>query len=310
MLVCIDTLYSYLSKLILLRRVIINTNLLNLACISYSLTDLPDNLESWYLSLLSEINSLYKDGARVILYPELFLAGIGIYFKESDEQKQLRLVAKHINEVLCPDLLKDLPKDLFLVLGSGPREKNKVLYNSAPIFNNGELHFQDKTHLTPWETNFRAGNELLIFDFMGLKTAVVICFDIEQPGISLRLKQEKVDLLLVPSATMEKNGNLRVNRCASARSIELGAAVLTAPLVGDSVIDLVDHDEGRQGFFLPSQEAVVSEQEQFSEYSTWEHIIEKYTLDLDMMKSLKILDFETKPYLKVDEEVNVLRLTK
>jgi|GEM_PF-757178 len=267
--------------------------------VSYSLSEDPGSLEDWKINLKEEINSFIKNGSKIILYPELFLMGLSRYFKSSTPLDDIKNVANFVTNILLPELKESFGgNDILLILGSGPRLYAGKIFNSAPFLYRGEWLFQDKLYLTPWETDFSPGEELLCFDFGGLKTAVVICFDSEQPDLAMKLKRESIDLILVPSATTNENGNNRVNRCASARAIELGAAVVTSPLVGDSTCDLIDHNEGRQGFFLPAQEEITMKQEIHSEYSVANKVIGHYEIDVNIIKNLKNDNSETKPFLK------------
>ena len=273
--------------------------MMKISVISYSLSSQPKTLSEWEARLIAEIESL-ANKSEIILYPELFLMGLSDYFSGGLE-KQYRDIANYTYQNLLPKLAKILEKkNILLCLGSGPRLEGDKLYNTSALWIEGSWKFQDKIHLTPWETSFNAGSEVKLFKFKGMKIACVICFDIEQPGLALYLKKTGVDMILCPSATANKNGNQRVNRCASSRSVELGAAVVTAPLVGQSKCELVDHNEGRQGFFLPAQEAVMVEQEKFSDYSEGAYIIKEYELDREILKELKIKDEETKPYFMND----------
>lgn len=273
---------------------------MKISVVSYSLSEQPSNLKEWEVKLTTEVDSLIADGAKIILYPELFLMGLSDYFP-GELKEQYQLISDYTEKSLFPLLASKFKgKDLLLNLGSGPRISEGKIYNSSPVWVNDTWLFQDKIHLTPWEVDFTPGTEVKFFSFHKLNCASVICFDIEQPGLGLMLKRNGVDLILCPSATTNKNGNQRVNRCASGRSVELGAAVIVSPLVGDSKCDLVDHNEGRQGFFLPAQEAVIVEQEQFSDYSVKKHIIHHYELEVKMMIELKKITDETKPYFKED----------
>lgn len=263
--------------------------------VSYSLTHDPATLKDWQDRLIHEIQEFIRQGSEVILYPELFLMGVSKYFSGNDISNVADYTYKHLLPALEP-LLKD--KNIFLVLGSGPREVNGSYFNSCPVYCDNTWHFQDKLFLTPWETDFTPGSDINIFTYKGLQTAVVVCFDSEQPDLAMKLKESEIHLLLVPSATTNENGSHRVNRCSSARAIELGAAVFTSPLVGDSPCDLVDHNEGRQGFFLPAQENVNVPQESYSEYSIAETVICDYELNVEMLMKLKEKDSETKPYHK------------
>jgi predicted amidohydrolase len=273
---------------------------MKITAVSYSLADQAETITEWKENLLNEIEDFISKGSEVILYPELFLLGLSDYF-HIDPKTQLEKVAHFVSTDLLPSLAKTLnQKKVLVVLGSGPRVVENKLKNSAPVWIDGEWIFQDKIHLTPWEVDFTAGSQLQSITFKDLKVAVLICYDIEMPGIALRLKKEQVHLVLVPSATANRNGNQRINRCASGRSVELGAAILTVPLVGDSACELVDHSEGRQGLFLPSQEAIIGEQEYYSAYSIDNKVIAHYDIDIEILKMLKVKDDETKPYLKQD----------
>lgn len=270
---------------------------MKVSVISYSLSDDPESIFEWKSKLLGEIEKCVLDGAEIILYPELFLMGLGKYFPSIDFKDQIEKVADYVSKDLLPDIKKHLHhKDVLLVLGSSPRKVGQKILNSSAVFLREDWFFQDKLYLTPWETDFIPGETLHVFDFKGLKTAVVICFDSEQPDLSLKLKEVGIDLILLPSATTNRNGSQRVNRCASARSIELGAAVITSPLIGDCVVELIDHNEGRQGLFLPAQEDITAEQEVYSEYSTSKHIVAQYELNIPMLKKLKEKSPETKPF--------------
>jgi predicted amidohydrolase len=66
---------------------------------------------------------------------------------------------------------------------------------------------------------------LRVWEFGGVRFAVIICLDIEIPEISAKLRGRGVDVILVPSATETILGVERVDRCASARAVELGAIV-------------------------------------------------------------------------------------
>ncbi len=272
---------------------------MKVSVVSYSLSNAPLTIAEWENRLLAEIEQLAKD-SDVLLYPELFLMALSDYF-QGELPSQLESISDYTYNRLLPAIDQKLSgKNILLCLGSGPRLEDGRIYNTCPIRVNDCWVYQDKIHLTPWETHFAAGTEVRLFEFKGTKTASLICYDIEQPGLALFLKRAEIELLLCPSATVDRNGSQRVNRCASARAVELGCAVFTSPLVGQSGCDLIDHNEGRQGFFLPSQEAVAVEQEQFSDYSTREHSVSHYQLDETMLKELKKRDNETKPYFKED----------
>jgi predicted amidohydrolase len=84
---------------------------------------------------------------------------------------------------------------------------------------------------------------------------VVICLDIEIPELSARLRGAGVDVMLVPSATETVLGVERVDRCASARAVELGCVVGVSHLTGKAASELIDENVGRTAVYFPSQAA-------------------------------------------------------
>ena len=280
--------------------------MMKISAVSYSVCFKAESLSDWEAHLRAEISKQIQEGAKIILYPELFLLTLTDYFS-GDFSEQQQKISSYTQELLAR-ISQDLKgHDVLLCLGSGPNQREDGLYNTSFVWVNGHWGYQDKMNLTPWESGIEPGTDLHIFHFQGFKVAVVICFDIEQPSIASLLKEEGIDIVLCPSATVNKNGNERINRCASGRSIELGALVVTAPLVGQSECEMIDHNEGRQGFFLPAQEVTTSfEQEVFSPYSTKEYILFTYDLSTELLQTLKIRDDETKPYFKQEVPVRVV----
>lgn len=280
---------------------------MKVSVVSYSLSHDPMTLSDWKEKLITEIRTLVNQGAELILYPELFLMGLARYTDAKTHLEEIQKTAHLIESDILPFIKNHVSAWTTIVLGTGPREANGKIFNSSPILHKGEWLFQDKLFLTPWETDFTPGEELFVFNLRGLKTCVVICFDSEQPDLAVKLKEEQIDFILVPSATTNRNGSQRVNRCASSRSVELGAAVITCPLIGDCGVELVDHNEGRSALFLPAQESITSEQEQFSPYAVSEHLINDYTFDPQLILELKNPTSETKPFLKPIQ--NSIRIT-
>jgi len=280
---------------------------MKVSVVSYSLSHDPMTLLDWKSKLLSEIRTLVDQGAEVIVYPELFLMGLSRYTDAKTHLEELEKTAHLIDTDILPFLKSGLSAWTTIILGSGPRIINGRIYNSSPIFHKGEWLFQDKLFLTPWETDFTAGEELFVFNLRGLKTCVVICFDSEQPDLAVKLKETQIDFMIVLSATMNRNGSQRVNRCASSRSVELGAAVITCPLIGDCGVEIVDHNEGRAGMFLPAQESITEEQEQFAPYTTADHLVNEFSFDPQKILELKNPSSETKPFLKPIQ--NNIRIT-
>lgn len=200
-------------------------------------------------AMASRVEQSWGSGADIVLFPEYSWAGVNA---------SLRAIADTFWTHSLPLLQARLSRPgKLVVLGTAPcvDETSGTLRNRAPILVNGRLMTQDKLFLTPWETAFSGGTVLRLFEFNGLRVAVVICLDIEIPELSVMLRGRGVDLILVPSATETVQGCERVTRCASARSVELGCAVIVSPLVGRCNSELVDDNLGKLGGYLPSQAA-------------------------------------------------------
>jgi predicted amidohydrolase len=99
----------------------------------------------------------------------------------------------------------------------------------------GELHHQDKIHITPWEREtwgMVGGDDLQVLDILGTKVAVAICYDVEFPEQVRAMADRGVEILCVPYCTDDAHGHCRVTRCAQARAIENTLYVVAAGCVG------------------------------------------------------------------------------
>lgn len=200
------------------------------------------------------VEASWDTGADIVLLPEFLWMGLEPLVGE----RTARRVATVFWHDLFPTLKSLLSRpDKAAVLGTAPfwDQESGALHNRAPVLIEGRELYQDKLHLTPWESDFAAGRELRLWDFAGLRFAVVICLDVEVPEISARLRGSGVDVLLVPSATETVLGVERVDRCASARAVELGCVVAVSHLTGHADSALIDESVGRTAVYFPSQSA-------------------------------------------------------
>lgn len=284
---------------------------MKIAGISFDLEEAPETLEKWFDQVNHLILNALKNQNQIVVLPELMHMSLAKYCKEKDLQSQIAFCAEVLWHDYIPQLLQKLPSTPhFIVLGSGPFQKSKNIFtNRAPIIMNGKVSGFDKIYLTPWEGCFIPGSTIQVYQFENLSIAPLICFDIEQPHISSFLKKENVDLILVPSATSNRNGSQRILRTASGRSIELGCAVFVVPVIGTiDYNELVDKNEGRQGLFLPAQECIHESQEQFSEYRARKTDSCSYELNREALKKVKENNGETKPFFTLDLELHLARL--
>jgi predicted amidohydrolase len=196
--------------------------------------------------------SSWDDGADIVVFPEFAWMVLERFVAGPDK---LQCVAHLFWNDLWPGIQSVLHRThKAAVLGTVPfLDKGGVIRNRAPILCGGQFFYQDKIHLTPWETAFTGGGPLRIWTFRGVRIATVICLDIEVPELSAALRGRNVELLLVPSATETALGIERVHRCASARSVELGCHAVVSQLVGRMESELIDENIGMLATYSPSQ---------------------------------------------------------
>jgi predicted amidohydrolase len=208
-------------------------------------------------SVTSRVIGSWDSGADLVVFPEFMWMGLERFVTGPDGIKS---VAELFWNDLWPGIAAELNRpDKAVVLGTVPFvEHDGSLRNRAPILSSGRLLYQDKIHLTPWETSFSGGGPVRIWNFRGLRVAVVICLDVEIPEIAAALRGMNLDLMLVPSATEGLLGVERVGRCADARAVELGCHVGLCHLVGRMESELIDENLGRLAVFSPSQPAFQS----------------------------------------------------
>lgn len=230
-----------------------------------------------------------QGGAQVVLLPEYTWLGLSRFVPRLPELADL------IWNSLWPALAERLPSGLFVVAGTAPyRRKDGALFNRA-VLPPGSAP-QDKLTLTPWEREFETGDSLEIYEVGGARIAILICLDVEVPEHAARLRGREIDLILVPSATESVLGVERVQRCASARAVELGCAVMVSHLTGRGASELIDLNVGTTALFLPSQQCFAEANRQclspLRESGCHE---QRFLLDLAALRSCRQPGPETSP---------------
>lgn len=179
-------------------------------------------------------------GAGLLLMPEhLGEAWLAWAPEGLAEAEEIAWIAAEAEALLPPLLATARRLGLALLAGTVPVRIGPGRYRNRAHLQlpEGALHIQDKLTLTPDERDPAAwmlepGEVLRIVAWRGLRLAVLICLDIEQPGLAARLRADPPDLLLVPTDTAAISGHARVTACARARAVELGCAVAVAGGVG------------------------------------------------------------------------------
>lgn len=210
------------------------------------------SLKNTVSGLISQTRDLLAQGVDIVMYPEYCWTTISQYQGQPFSLAQLADQFWNDAWPMILDGLRDTKG--MAVLGTVPARADTGLVNRCPILIDGAPVFQDKLALTPWENEINAGRELRILNYRGARIAVLVCLDIEMPEIALLLKKNgPVDLILVPSATESLMGVERIARCATARSVELGCAVITGALSGGIPGNpFIDRNTGRAALYMPS----------------------------------------------------------
>lgn len=251
--------------------------------------------DDYVKQILSRVLESWDSGADLVVFPEFCWLGLERFMPGPDRRVAL---ADHFWRGLWPELKESLSRpDKAVVLGSVPcGHGGPGLRNRAPIISGGAVTCQDKLHLTPGEGVFEAGDRLVVWECGGARIATLICLDVEVPELAVALRTVRPDLIVVPSATQDILGVERVNRCASARAVELGCMVAVAPLVGRGDSEPVEENIGRLALYAPSQSpfAAVERCRTSAVHESGFHCLAA-RIDLAAVRRLRSPDGETNP---------------
>lgn len=198
------------------------------------------SLDDWAAMVEAQLQKAALEKADILLMPE-HLAEHWMHFApKSDYTEEPAWMAAQASSVYPRLQLLVDKTGVALVAGSTAwrHEKTGNIRNRAWMFfpdRAPECH--DKLVLTPSEKdiegwNFETGDTVTVFEWRGLRLAMIICLDIEMPHLAHKMSSLDIDLLLVPSMTGKAAGYNRVYNCARARAVELMTAVAVVGNVG------------------------------------------------------------------------------
>jgi nitrilase len=137
-----------------------------------------------------------------------------------------------------------------IVIGYAERDGDHVYNSAVAIGANGKEigHYRKVQLFGPREKSIYApGSEVSTFILNGIRTAMLICYDVEFAHLTRKLAEEGADLILVPTANPEPNTHVSrlvvpahainhgltivyANYCGTERDITYcGASVIAAP---------------------------------------------------------------------------------
>jgi predicted amidohydrolase len=201
------------------------------------------SLAEWVEVAEAKIVEAEAGGADLLMLPE-WMASHWLSFMPADLRKdrEVAWMAEQAKTAI-PMLARAVAgRRLTLLAGSMPAAVAGGYVNRAYLLlPDGTEGHQDKLCLTPFEKRADAwlvqpGRSFATFEWRGLRLAVVICLDIEQPALIARLQGLDLDLVLVPSMTDLESGYRRVFDCAKARAVELLCPVAAVGVIGSQVL--------------------------------------------------------------------------
>lgn len=169
-------------------------------------------------------------GADLLIAPELALSGyaLGPAFAEIAETRDGDMITA----------LSDIAAEFDLAICAGfPERDGDDVYNSAVLVRpDGAAEFYRKTHLygDGERAAFRPGDDRpLVFDLDGIRTGMLICYDVEFPENVRSLALAGAELILVPTALPKGEISRRIaDMVVPVRALENGVFIAYADLCG------------------------------------------------------------------------------
>ncbi|WP_137702423.1 carbon-nitrogen hydrolase family protein [Marimonas lutisalis] len=155
------------------------------------------DIEAGFDRIKAQLGAAALAGARMAVFPELFLPG----YNRPDLHSSL---SQPLGGAWC-ERLGALARDAGCGLTLGWAERDgDLVYNAATTFGpDGAIlgHYRKIQLFGPMEQqSFAFGSSYTIFDYAGHKTALMICYDVEFAHHVKALADQGVTLILVPTA--------------------------------------------------------------------------------------------------------------
>jgi N-carbamoylputrescine amidase len=138
-----------------------------------------------------------KHGANLICFPEMAITGYStskdiIPFSMSLNEHRL-LNIKRISENL----------DITILVGMAEKDDSGRIFASHLVFVPGKpLCVYRKTHIAPPErTIFSEGSDIPIFETIGFRFGIQLCYDAHFPFLSTRMAEKGADIIFIPHAS-------------------------------------------------------------------------------------------------------------
>ncbi len=208
------------------------------ACVQYQMRKIAD-FDEFAAQVRYFVETAGVDyGVNYVLFPEFFSVQLLSAMESVPAEEGIRKVAE-----LTPkfrELMSLLAREFntHIIAGSHPvlKDDGRLQNESMFFFSDGSLVSQPKLHITPWEKScwgIEGGNQLHVIQTPKAKIGILICYDVEFPEAARYLADQGIEILFVPYCTDNRQGFLRVTKCAAARAIENQIYVVAAGVVGN-----------------------------------------------------------------------------
>lgn len=236
---------------------------LTIALWPVGMTAAPASVDAAAARIEARLAEAAEAGAGLLMLPE-YLGEQWLAWapRELPETGEVSWMGRHGAELL--EWLRPLPAryGVALLAGTWPARNGPGWVNRAHLLlPDGRLVTQDKLCLTPSEQDAEAwlletGSAVRIVEWHGLRIAMLVCLDIEQPALAALLQAADLDLLLVPSMTRQASGHARVMSCAKARAVELLTTVAAVGCIGSIPVEPPRPNTGGAAVYLPCEPAL------------------------------------------------------
>ena len=187
-------------------------------------TPLSEERESTVLQWLRSL--LGNEAPNIVVMPEMWLTGF------NTEEESIRKSEEFLQKAL--ELSRNHPETL-IIPGTFPEKTDRGVFNTAYAIKNGSIiHTRRKLCLFSLmeETKlYIPGNELEIFNYQGIKIAIIICYELRFPRIFDKLIQQEPHAVVV-LAQWPENRIEHWRSLLKARAIEGQFFVVAANTVG------------------------------------------------------------------------------
>jgi predicted amidohydrolase len=233
---------------------------LSLALWAVNMAAAPRSLDEVDAGIDAKLAEAAHAGASMLMLPE-YISEQWLAFAPPGlpETEEVAWMGERGVELL--GRLRPLPArhGVALLTGSWPGRRGAGWVNRAHLMlPDSRIIAQDKLQLTPSEKDplswmIEPGGEVAIVEWQGLRIAMLICLDVEQPALAAKLQGANLDLLLVPSMTTHASGHARVMSCAKARAVELMTTVAAVGCIGSAAVHPPRPNTGGAAVYIPCE---------------------------------------------------------